>query len=540
VSQLQIEFPRGEVLSGRFEIIDRVHRSPLGVTYRVKGAAGTTGADRPRLLTVLDPEIVGKDAKDALLEAVRASRGFTEPHMLKVQDLGSHSGVAWVTMDDFDGRWLPEILAERKAKGEPFTLREAAQIVNQLLEVCRVAADAGRPIRALRPEHILVQQRRTGPGGKSVLFDVRVPWVGLWDLVPVGTLAEDEFSRGEAQYIAPELKSFNPKSSPRVDLFSVGVIFYELLVGQPPQGTFQLPRQRRPELPKLVDNVTHTALAPAPEDRFAHARAFATALQEVFEDEPEPAVAASAPGMNRAVLGLSALLIIAVALLLYRMSADPTKAFEADDNAQRNALREKHPPVPPPEQLMAMMKEHGDMVPVPGGPFLTGRLRQEKVIGEPVLKEVELPGFLIDMFEYPNKKGAEPKRSTPFAEAEKLCTDQGKRLCSADELEKACKGSASLVYGYGDKFDAAKCGEGTEQIQASGSRPDCKSSWGVYDLAGNLREWTSSSPAANRVMVKGGLPMGAAKGTRCAYGSDQSITWTDATVGFRCCKDLPP
>jgi hypothetical protein len=34
--------------------------------------------------------------------------------------------------------------------------------------------------------------------------------------------------------------------------------------------------------------------------------------------------------------------------------------------------------------------------------------------------------------------------------------------------------------------------------------------------------------------------MGAAKGTRCAYGSDQSVTWSDATVGFRCCKDLPP
>ena len=107
--------------------------------------------------------------------------------------------------------------------------------------------------------------------------------------------------------------------------------------------------------------------------------------------------------------------------------------------------------------------------------------------------------FFMDIYEYPNKKGKIPMATLDYATATKLCSDQGKRLCTMEEWKTAC-GSRKFV--YGDTYIRNKCysnqnntkghtslmhGE-TAQV-ASGSHPDCKSPAGVYDLLGNVEEW---------------------------------------------------
>ena len=68
----------------------------------------------------------------------------------------------------------------------------------------------------------------------------------------------------------------------------------------------------------------------------------------------------------------------------------------------------------------------------------------------------------------------------------------------------------------------------------------CKSSWGAYDLSGNFREWTASQPKGKDVrrIVKGGMRQNPTKGTRCAFTTDESIAFKNATMGFRCCLDV--
>jgi hypothetical protein len=532
----KLDLTRGALIADRYEVIERLDHSPLGVSYR---ATDTKSAQSVRLL-VCDN---ASHTTDRLGEAFETAKRLHHERLPAVHDMGRHGDLSWVTMDDFQGVTLRELLQQHRVQGVQLALREAAAITNQILDALRAVHDAGHELRSLRPEYIVVNARRAGPRGANLVADVRVLYAGLWDIVPVGVLAEDEFNRGEAQYLAPELKSFNPKPSPRCDIYSVGVIFYELLVGAAPTGTFQLPRQRRPELPALVDEICASSLANAPEDRYASARDFASALQGVARaqsQEPDDELPVRT-SIHPMIWVLAGTLVLAIAALLYRSSGDPREAALAADNALRNRVSAAYAARDLGAEAAILASQPPNMMLVPAGPYVAGRLDQEQGVGaaEPRSEVRELPAFLIDVFEHPNLKDAPPTTKVTFAEAEKLCGDQGKRLCSADEMEKACKGPSNRIYGYDDAFSFGTCGNGVEDTHASGQKSDCKSGWGVYDIAGNFREWTATTKGDGRPIVKGGLPDTPAVGTRCAFQTDLSKAYTDATLSFRCCKSIP-
>jgi serine/threonine protein kinase len=539
LSTLKLEYQRGEILASKYEVIDLLDRGPLGFSYRVKHVE----SGRYVRLLMLSPTLAGRDQKDDLIAAVKTARQVTHKSVIKTGELGQHQGVAYITMEDFDGETLRDLMQKARSEGQKFDVREAAQITIGILEAAQALHEQGHVFRALRPEYVLVRIRRTGPRGTNVVVDVRVLGAGLWDLVPSGSLAEDEFSRGEAQYIAPELKSFNPDPSPRNDLYSAGVMFYELLVGAAPLGTFQLPRQRRPELPKHVDDVCELALANSPDDRYPSARDFIADIQRIFQAEEQPDEKTTSR-VSPLVWVLGALMVVAFSVVLYQSRQDPYDAGMQADLKLRKEVLEKHPK-PTEAEMTAMLERHPpNMAYVPAGPYVAGKFHHEIDVlsPEPNAEVRELPGFLIDYFEYPNLLDAPPRHGVTFDEAAKLCADAGKRLCSADEFEKACKGPLNKVYGYGDTWDADFCGNGIEGVHPSGQLRDCKSAWSVYDIAGNFREWTSTMRGENRALVKGGLAQAAVRGTRCAFSSDESTAFSDDSISFRCCRDLdaPP
>ena len=246
MSQLQVDFTPGDVIAGKFEILDRLAEDPVGVTYRVRNQKN----ENTLRLVLLDPRMAGSAPKQDVIDAIRFARNLNTPNTLKAGEAGQHNGVAFICFEDFDGITLRELIDASRGQQREFSLREAAQITIQALEAAQFAHDSGRFIRGIRPEHILVRMKKTGPKGSNTLIDARVTHVGLWDLVPSGTLAEHEFSKGEAQYIAPELKGVDPKVDPRADVFSAGVLFYELLTGQPPMGPTSCRASAGPSCPR--------------------------------------------------------------------------------------------------------------------------------------------------------------------------------------------------------------------------------------------------------------------------------------------------
>src|SRR5205823_1186474 len=134
-----------------------------------------------------------------------------------------------------------------------------------------------------------------------------------------------------------------------------------------------------------------------------------------------------------------------------------------------------------------------------------GRMNAEsgKLAGatEPLAEKQKTGAYLIDRFESGTIKGGHADVNVTYDQAAAACADAGKRLCTADEWERACKGPENFVYGYGDVFDAKKCGPDVEKDAdrdgkldaASGGLEGCTNKFGVADMAGGAREWTSTA-----------------------------------------------
>lgn len=171
--------------------------------------------------------------------------------------------------------------------------------------------------------------------------------------------------------------------------------------------------------------------------------------------------------------------------------------------------------------------------------------------------------YCIDRYEYPNRKGEYPMILIDWREAGALCSAQNKRLCSEVEWTFACEGEEALPYPYGYLRDVDACvvDKGWRQFFGgfqrgnpdksaileldylwqgvpSGTKPKCKSPFGVYDMIGNIDEWTVSSYGGRKSILKGGY-WGPVR-TRCrpstrAHSEDHAFY----QQGLRCCANAP-
>jgi len=184
-------------------------------------------------------------------------------------------------------------------------------------------------------------------------------------------------------------------------------------------------------------------------------------------------------------------------------------------------------------------------------------------------KKREPMRYCMDRYEWPNQKGELPALLVSWGDAQKLCEEKGKRLCSEAEFNFACEGEEMLPYTYGYKRDPGICNidkpyrkrekkllkykrclakpeckaelERLDQRLPTGSMAGCVSPFGVYDLNGNINEWVvrPKQKYPNRSGLKGGW-WGPVRG-RCrptvGFHKEDDYGYEE---GFRCCKDAEP
>jgi formylglycine-generating enzyme len=194
-------------------------------------------------------------------------------------------------------------------------------------------------------------------------------------------------------------------------------------------------------------------------------------------------------------------------------------------------------------------------------PERCGEFDEEKWKGLIAALPVEAMHFCMDRYEYPNRKGENPIILIDWNEAGGICKRQNKRLCTENEWTFACEGEAALPYPYGFVRDADACNvdktwrqffggflRGNPEKTAiaeldylwqglpSGSKPKCKSPFGIYDMTGNVDEWTVSSLPGRKSILKGGY-WGPVR-TRCrpstrAHGEEHAFY----QQSVRCCSN---
>ena len=251
-----------ENLFPELEIIELVGRGGMGAVYRVK----QKNLDRTVALKVFlyrpdDPEFTARFQREA-----RALARLNHPNIVTVHDFGSREHVHYLIMEFVDGLNLRQVSIEEQLSPEM-----ALQMVPQLCDALQYAHDQGVIHRDIKPENILLDT-----SGNIKIADFGL--AKMTDSNNGGTLTHTRQVMGTLNYMAPEQRERPTEVDHRADIYSLGVVIYELLTGELPLGRF-LPPSEKSELDHRLDEVVMRALEKEPNLRYQQASEFKTGFQ---------------------------------------------------------------------------------------------------------------------------------------------------------------------------------------------------------------------------------------------------------------------
>ncbi len=278
------------------ELLDRLHASLTGV-YSIERELGRGGMstvflardlkhDRDVALKVLRPDLASAVGSDRFLREIKVTAALNHPHILPLLDSGSIDNLVYYVMPYVSGGSL----RDRLVAGTPLSLGDALTVSRQVASALDYAHRMGVVHRDVKPENILFSE------GLAVVADFGIAQaIALADRQ---TLTRTGYPVGTLGYMSPEQAAGKTDLDSHTDVFSLGAVAYEMLVGQTPDGwpapedsrlgrlTDAPPdhRDRLDAMPGRVEQALARALALRPADRFdspgALAEALATAVRE--------------------------------------------------------------------------------------------------------------------------------------------------------------------------------------------------------------------------------------------------------------------
>lgn len=280
------ELHSGAAFDRRYVIDRLLGRGGMGVVYR---ATDNVTGD-PVCLKLVHPELVRSEAHvQRFLREGKITRGLRHKNIVSVFDVNRADGQLYLSMECIDGvslrHWLTRNLRERRT----VPLSVAMELAREIGEGLAAAHGDGVVHRDLKPENVmlLADPLEANPGTpcrvKILDFGIARALAATEQLTVAGG------AMGTPVYMAPEQETSADLVGPEADVYSLGAVFYEILLGVPPRGRFELPSKIRPELPKGIDELVEKALSPHPSRRPSNAREFVTALDRAASaPKPEP------------------------------------------------------------------------------------------------------------------------------------------------------------------------------------------------------------------------------------------------------------
>ena len=306
----------GTVFDGRYRIVRKLGAGGMADVY----LAEDQELGRQVAIKILNDRHA---ADDSFIERFRReaknAAGLSHPNIVSIYDRGEAEGTYYIAMEFLDGRSLKELIVGRG----PAPIKVAIEYARNILAALAAAHRQGIVHRDIKPHNVLI-----GAEGRVKVTDFGIARSGASQMTEVGSII------GTAQYLSPEQARGAPVDQTS-DLYSAGVVLYEMLTGQVPftgdtpleiamKHLSEVPRppsEHRPEIPHDLDSIVLRALAKDPSERYQSAEEMDADLARVAEGlpvDPETEEAATA------VLSGSGLMAAAPTSVIARPPAEPS------------------------------------------------------------------------------------------------------------------------------------------------------------------------------------------------------------------------
>ncbi len=250
LSEVQAEFPQ-------LHVQELVGVGGMGLVYRARQIK----LDRQVALKILLPELAQDPAfAERFLREAQALAKLDHPNVVTVYDFGEQAGRYFLMMEYVDGAPLREMMDKGK-----LSMPRILQLVPEICSGLAYAHEQGIVHRDIKPENILIDRY-----GEAKIADF-----GLVKLLDRDEkdwrLTRASQVMGTPQYMAPEQMTKPREVDHRADIYSMGVVLYEMLTGEPPVGRFELPSERV-RVDARLDAIVLKAMESDPDNRYQRVR----------------------------------------------------------------------------------------------------------------------------------------------------------------------------------------------------------------------------------------------------------------------------
>ena len=272
----------GKMLDNRYEILERVGTGGMAVVYKAR----CHRLNRLVAVKILKPELASDaDFRRRFHDESQAVAMLSHANIVSVYDVSHSDGLDYIVMELIDGMSLKQYM---KRRGAPLNWREALHFITQIVRALGHAHSRGIIHRDIKPHNIMVL--RDG--------SVKVADFGIARLVSAAQATLTQEALGSVHYISPE-QAKGSHVDGRTDLYSAGVVLYEMLTGRLPfEGDTPVfvaiqhinsiplaPRELNPDIPEALEAITMKAMAPNLEQRYPSAEELLADLKE-FRKNP--------------------------------------------------------------------------------------------------------------------------------------------------------------------------------------------------------------------------------------------------------------
>jgi TolB-like protein/tRNA A-37 threonylcarbamoyl transferase component Bud32 len=289
-------------LAGRYTIEREIGRGGMAIVF----LAFDPTLGRQVAIKVLRPELAASLGPDRFLDEIKVAARLKHPYILKLHEAGEARGLLYFSMPYVEG----ETLRQRLARERTLSVDDALRVAQEVAEALDHAHRHNVIHRDIKPENILFEE------GHAVVSDFgiakAISEAGDRRTVPGLVL-------GTVDYMSPEQEQGVQELDGRTDIYSLGLVLYEMLVGQTPgpdSGVDSL-TGKRTDVPVTVVRLLRTALARDRANRFPTAADLVSALEDLTRRKPVPA------SRLRWLVAAGVLGVFAVAAILWSMTKPP-------------------------------------------------------------------------------------------------------------------------------------------------------------------------------------------------------------------------